>query len=243
MTVNDHHATQPTGQPLPHWQPCPLPERIPLDGHYCRLEPLETAYHGADLCQALLPPASPPSFWTYLTVGPFEHSQPLLTFLQQASESRDPLHFCVVDKRRGKALGSLALMRIQPTHGSVEIGQVMFSAPMQRSVLATEAQFLLMEYIFTLGYRRCEWKCDSLNAPSRRAALRLGFSFEGIFRQAMVYKSRSRDTAWFSMLDHEWPRRKQAFQQWLSPNNFDTQSQQRQPLSAMFSQQPDAPGI
>lgn len=240
MTIIDNHTGQPIGQPLPHWHPCPFPERTLLDGQYCRLEPLDTLHHGADLCQALLPPASPVSFWTYLTVGPFEHNQPLLTFLQQASDSRDPLHFCVVDKQSGKALGSLALMRIQPAQGTIEIGQVMYSVPMQRSVLATEAHYLLMENIFSLGYRRCEWKCDSLNAPSRRAALRLGFSFEGIFRQAMVYKGRSRDTAWFSMIDHEWPHRKKAFQQWLSAANFDAQGQQRQPLSSMIVEDPDA---
>lgn len=240
MTVNTNKTGQPVGPAVPHWQHCPPPEPILLNGRYCRLEPLNAIHHGADLCQVLLPPASPESFWTYLTVGPFEQAGSLLAFLQQASVSQDSQHFCVIDKQSGKALGCLALMRINPAHGTIEIGQVMFSVSMQRTVLASEAQFLLMEYVFHLGYRRCEWKCDSLNAPSCKAALRLGFCFEGIFRQAMIYKGRSRDTAWFSMLDHQWPQRKAAIQHWLAPANFDPQGQQRQSLSLLMAQNIDS---
>lgn len=138
----------------------------------------------------------------------------------------------MVDRTTGKAVGTLALMRIDPTHGVIEVGNVMLSPLLQQTPASTEAQFLLMAYVFdTLGYRRYEWKCDSLNAPSRRTAARLGFQFEGIFRQAVVYKGRNRDTAWFSVIDTEWPLLRQAFEAWLSDDNQDAQGRQRRSLT------------
>jgi RimJ/RimL family protein N-acetyltransferase len=138
----------------------------------------------------------------------------------------------VVDQATGNAVGTLSLMRIDPAHGAIEVGNVTFSPLMKRTPVSTEAQYLLMKFVFdALGYRRYEWKCDALNAPSRQAALRLGFSFEGIFRQAVIYKGRSRDTAWFSIIDSEWPARRAAFERWLAADNFDASGQQRSKLA------------
>ena len=155
-------------------------------------------------------------------------------YAQGAAQSTDPRHFAVVDRTTGKAVGTLALMRIDPTHGVIEVGNVMFSPLLQQTPASTEAQFLLMAYVFdTLGYRRYEWKCDSLNAPSQRTAARLGFQFEGIFRQAVVYKGRNRDTAWFSIIDTEWPLLREAFEAWLSDDNQDAEGRQRRSLTQM----------
>ena len=152
---------------------------------------------------------------------------------EAAARSSDPLHFAVIDLASGKAVGTLALMRIDPANGVIEVGHVIFSPALQQSALSTEAQFLLMAYAFdTLGYRRYEWKCDDLNLPSRRAAERLGFVYEGTFRQAVLYKGRSRDTAWYAIIDSQWPALKAAFGAWLAPSNFDEQGRQHQPLSA-----------
>lgn len=233
MATHYNHFGQPIGESLPDWQPCPPPAPVTLKGRFCRLEPLDASRHGDDLCQAFLGEGQTEAFWTYLTTGPFSHPAPLLELLEKASTSRDPLHFVVIDRSNNQAVGTLALMRINPAQGCIETGQVMFSARMQRSAMASEAQFLLMQYIFDLGYRRYEWKCDSLNAPSRRAATRLGFSFEGIFRQALIYKGRSRDTAWFAMTDKDWPALQTAFTEWLAPENFNTQGEQKQRLSEL----------
>jgi RimJ/RimL family protein N-acetyltransferase len=229
--TNAYH--QAIGAPLPEWTTRPLPERKTIEGRYCRLEPLTPAQHAEGLWQAV---SSAPDGrdWTYLTVGPFAQADAFLSHLTQAAASEDPLHYVVIDKRSGLAVGSLALMRIDPKNGVMEVGHVTFTSLLQRTPLSTEAQFLLMQYAFEqLGYRRYEWKCDSLNAPSRAAAERLGFRFEGIFRQAIVYKGRSRDTAWFSILDHEWSDLRTAFERWLAPENFDAQGQQLTRLQAL----------
>jgi RimJ/RimL family protein N-acetyltransferase len=150
------------------------------------------------------------------------------------TQEDDPMHFAVVDLNTGKAVGTLALMRQDPTNGVVEVGYVAFSPRLKQTPLASEAQFLLLSYVFEgLRYRRYEWKCDSLNAPSRKAARRLGFTFEGIFRQAVVYKGRSRDTAWYSIIDSERPEIGKALRAWLHPGNFDADGWQRRPLSDM----------
>jgi len=224
---------QAIGAPLPGWTTRPLPERKIIEGQYCRLEPLTPAQHADGLWQAV---SSAPDerAWTYLSVGPFAHADEYRNYLTQAAASQDPLHYAVIDKRTGLAVGSLALMRIDPKNGVIEVGHVTFTTLLQRTPLSTEAQFLLMEYVFEqLGYRRYEWKCDSLNAPSRAAAERLGFQFEGIFRQAIVYKGRSRDTAWFSIMDHEWPDVRTAFERWLAAENFDAQGKQLTRLQAL----------
>lgn len=167
-------------------------------------------------------------------MGPFETAQGYREYCERAAASEDPLHFAVIARASGRAVGTLALMRIDPPNGVAEVGHVTFSPLLKRTPVSTEAQFLLMRRVFDeLGYRRYEWKCDSLNAPSRQAALRLGFQFEGIFRQAVVYKGRSRDTAWFSIIDGEWPARRAAFEQWLAPENFDAQGRQRARLQAL----------
>jgi len=167
-----------------------------------------------------------------MPVGPFDNAEDYRRYAEEAARSADPRHFAIIDRKTGKPVGTLALMRIDPKQGVIEVGHVMFSPLLQQTPMSTEAQFLLMAYVFDgLGYRRYEWKCDSLNAPSRRTAERLGFKFEGIFRQAIVYKGRNRDTAWYSIIDREWPQLKWAFQTWLSAQNFDEQGEQRKSLT------------
>ena len=230
MSTFTNEYGQPIGAPVPGWSRRPVPGAVTLEGTYCRLEPLDVARHGHDLYAAYR--AAPDGRdWTYLSVGPFAEAQDYLRHLEAAARSEDPRHLAVIERKTGKAVGTLALMRMDPTNGVIEVGFVTFSPLLKRTPISTEAQYLLMAHVFDeLGYRRYEWKCDSLNAPSRAAAERLGFKFEGIFRQATVYKGRNRDTAWFSILDTEWPAQKQAFQAWLAAENFDEQGQQRKSL-------------
>ncbi|WP_244202406.1 GNAT family N-acetyltransferase [Buttiauxella warmboldiae] len=216
MTINEHQ--QPVGQALPDWQPCPRPQRIVLEGRFCRLEPLSHIH--IDPLWAAWNTAEGDRGWTYLPVGPFACAQQFAEFIENAAQSGDPLYYAVVDSASGNALGTLSLMRIDPANGVVEVGYVMYTPLLQRTVQATEAHYLLMKYAFELGYRRYEWKCDSVNGPSRHAAVRLGFRYEGLFRQAVVYKQRTRDTAWFSILDSEWPLIQQSFVRWLSAENM-----------------------
>lgn len=229
--LNAH--SQPVGHDLPNWTPRQRPPRTPMQGRYCRLEPLSAARHAADLFDAFSQ-APDASDWTYMSVGPFADAQAYLRFAEAAQASEDPLHHAVIDLATGRAIGSLALMRVDTASGVVEVGFVCYSRRLKRTRAATEAQFLLMQRAFDeLGYRRYEWKCDSLNAPSRQAALRLGFQFEGVFRQAIVYKGRSRDTAWFSIIDGDWPAVRQALAQWLAPDNLPAPGRQRQSLAAL----------
>lgn len=227
---------QPIGEPLPGWTARQPPPRTPIEGRYCRLEPLDAERHAAEL-YAAYSQAPDARDWTYLSVGPFEDAARYRDFAERAAASKDPLHHTVIDLATGRAVGTLALMRIDPPAGVIEVGFVTYSPLLQRSRASTEAQYLLMRRAFDeLGYRRYEWKCDSLNAPSRRAAERLGFEYEGLFRQATVYKGRSRDTAWFSILDSEWPAVKAGFEAWLAPSNFDAQGNQRQSLASLRTQ-------
>ncbi|WP_280189181.1 GNAT family N-acetyltransferase [Delftia sp. PS-11] len=224
---------QPVGPALPDWTPRQRPPRTPAQGHYCRLEPLSAGRHGADL-YAAFSQAPDGGDWTYMPVGPFADARAFLQFAEAAEASEDPLHHAIIDLQTGRATGSVGLMRIDQANGVAEVGYVCYSPLLKRTRAATEAQFLLMQRVFDeLGYRRYEWKCDSLNAPSRAAAARLGFQFEGLFRQAVVYKGRSRDTAWYSIIDREWPALRAALQRWLEPGNFDAQGRQRQSLSAL----------
>ncbi|MFI8006914.1 GNAT family N-acetyltransferase [Streptomyces sp. NPDC086010] len=231
MPEHTNEFGQPIGEPMPGWGPRPLPSGATLTGRYCRLEALDPARHTRDLFAALSS-ARDDRDWTYMSVGPFASEVDFGAWTREAASSTDPRHYAVVDQRSGHAVGTLSLMRQDPANGVIEVGSVMFSPLLKRTTVATEAQFLLMAHAFDdLGYRRYEWKCDSRNAPSRRAAERLGFGYEGTFRQAVVYKGRSRDTAWFSIIGSEWPVLRQAFDVWLDPVNFDDDGLQRRSLT------------
>ena len=227
---------QPIGAPAPGWNGAQVPGREPLDGRYCRLEPVDVERHAAELYDAYS--SAPDSRdWTYFNVGPFDSLDAYREHLTRIAASTDPLHYAVIDRATGKAVGTLALMRIDPVNGVIEVGHVTYSPRMKRTRVGTETIFLLMRHVFDeLGYRRFEWKCDSLNAPSRAAALRYGFTFEGIFRQAIVYRQRNRDTAWFSIIDGEWPTLRASFTRWLEPGNFDAQGQHIERLADLIAQ-------
>jgi RimJ/RimL family protein N-acetyltransferase len=194
-----------------------------MRGRWCRVEPYEEARHGVEL-ETVYAEAADARDWTYLAAN----RVPI-----PPDGGSDPMHHTIIDLSTGRAVGTAALMRIDPTHGVIEVGWVTYSQQLQRTAMATEAMYLLMRRVFDeLGYRRFEWKCDSLNARSRAAAVRYGFQFEGIFRQAVVYKGRNRDTAWYSMIDSEWPAIRGAYERWLAPDNFDSNGRQRRPLVA-----------
>lgn len=203
-----------------------------MHGRYCRLEPLDIDRHSAALFAANAEDADGRS-WTYLAYGPFNSLDEYRTWMMGKCLGDDPLFFAIVAASDQQPVGVASYMRITPASGSIEVGHLHYSPRLQRSPAATEAMFLMMQRAFELGYRRYEWKCDSLNAASRAAAQRLGLSFEGIFRQATVYKGRTRDTAWFAAIDSEWPALRDAFQTWLSPDNFDAAGQQRRRLSEL----------
>lgn len=204
------------------------PQPIALEGTWVRLAPLNPFEHGDDLWGS---GASDDELWRYMGDGPFGDRAAFAANLEAKAASADPLFFAILDRASGRAQGHAALMRIEPVHRVVEVGNIVYTAPLQRTRGATEAMYLLARYVFDeLGYRRYEWKCDTRNEPSRRAALRLGFTFEGIFRQHMIIKGRNRDTAWYSMLDSEWPARKREFERWLDPANFDAEARQKSAL-------------
>ena len=221
---------QPIGRALPGFQPPPRPPRAPLAGRWCRVEPLSAAAHAADLWNAYAEDAEG-RVWTYLASGPFRSDAEFAAFVGSREPSSDPLFYAIVDADTGRAAGMASYLRIEPAHGSIEVGHLAFAPRLQRTRAATEAMYLMMWQAFGLGYRRYEWKCDALNAPSRRAAERLGFRHEGTFRQATVYKGRNRDTAWYSIIDAEWPAQAARFEAWLDPGNFDAAGRQRRPLS------------
>lgn len=221
---------QPIGFPVQDWSARSRPPRTPMHGRFCRLEPLEPARHADDLWDANSDDREGRN-WTYLAIGPFPSLESYRDWAERVAGSDDPLFFAIVDNATGRAVGVATFMRIDPTNGVIEVGNINFSPRLQRTPAATEAMYLMMRRVFDeLGYRRYEWKCDSLNAASRAAAERYGFRYEGLFRQAVVYKGRNRDTAWFSILDAEWPSIKAAFETWLDPANFDGDGRQRQKL-------------
>jgi RimJ/RimL family protein N-acetyltransferase len=223
---------QPIGFPLPDWTPRPKPPRRAMEGRFCSVEPIDPAHHAADLHAANSLDRGGRN-WTYLPYGPFVRLDDYRAWLDRASAGEDPLFHAVIGRQSGRAIGVASYMRIDPGAGVIEVGGINYSPALQRTPAATEAMYLMMRRIFDeLGYRRYEWKCDSLNEPSRAAAQRLGFTYEGMFRQATVYKGRNRDTCWFSILDSEWPALKRAFEEWLDPGNFDAAGRQRQSLSA-----------
>ncbi|SNS81506.1 GNAT family N-acetyltransferase [Antarctobacter heliothermus] len=220
---------QPIGLPVDLPLPRPRPPHQVLRGQYAVLDPLSV-----DHADGFFDVFTDPAGWTYLgEETPFEDRRHARNWTAGKAPSRDPLFYTVLVQER--PVGFLSLLRINPQAASIEVGFIHFSPALQGTRAATEVQYLLMRHVFEdLGYRRYEWKCDALNAPSRRAALRLGFSFEGIFRQALIYKGRNRDTAWYSIVDSEWPALRQGFEPWLAPENFDTQGRQRQSLSALI---------
>lgn len=232
MAAHLNHLNQPVGEPLPDWQPPALPPRTPMVGRYCTLAPLSAEQHAADLFAANQHDAEGRN-WTYLFYGPFPTLADYRAWVQSVEASADPLFFAIVDQASGRAVGVASYLRISPQVGTIEVGHLVFSPLLQGTRAATEAMYLMMERAFALGYRRYEWKCNALNLRSRQAALRLGFTFEGVFRQATVVKGRNRDTAWFSILDREWPALKPAFAQWLAPENFDASGRQRVALSTL----------
>jgi RimJ/RimL family protein N-acetyltransferase len=216
----------PVGPPLDGGRAA-RPARIVLHGRDIDLEPLDASRHGDSLFDATGRPDHD-SLWTYMFDGPFANRQAFDVSLARLVKADDLRYYAIVDRATRHALGRAALMRAEPAHRVIEVGGIVYSPRLQRTRAATEAMYLLAQYVFdTLGYRRYEWKCNALNQPSRSAALRLGFTFEGIFRQHMIVKGRSRDTAWYSMIDSEWPARKERLERWLRPENFDQQGRQR----------------
>lgn len=219
--------SSPLGPLLPDWNGATPPARAPIFGRYCQLQPLNSL-HSAQLWPLI---ADFPALWDYLYDGPFATQSEFEAWLE-LQIARDDAQFFAICDAQNRALGLCSFLRIDPKNGSMEIGNLLFSPRLQRSREATEAMFLAMKTAFENGFRRYEWKCNALNAPSKNAALRLGFSFEGTFRSAAVVKGRSRDTSWFSLIDSEWPALEKAFEAWLSSENFDENGEQLQPLRA-----------
>jgi RimJ/RimL family protein N-acetyltransferase len=209
------------------WQSAQLPAHTTLEGRYVRLEKLDSARHAQDLWITLQGPGADPALWDYLPYGPFSDRQGIDSWLEGHARSTDPWFYSVIDSNSGEAQGIISFLSIVPAHGRIEIGHVTFGAAMQRTPKSTEAVYLLAREAFTLGNRRLEWKCNADNARSRRAAQRLGFSHEGVFRQHMVVKGKSRDTAWYSIIDREWPDIAAGFERWLAQENQQAAGQVR----------------
>ncbi|MCC1491964.1 GNAT family N-acetyltransferase [Cognatishimia sp. F0-27] len=219
-----------TGAPVTGAFPRPYPPHVPLSGRSVRLDPLRL--DDADALFEAFAEDPSGSGWTYMPLEPWDTPEVARRFCATQQASADPQFYCIRD-RDDRASGFCSYLRINPAVGTIEVGWIHFAPRMRRSVAATEAIYLLMRNAFeTLGYRRFEWKCDALNAASRAAAERFGFTYEGTHRQASITKGRNRDTAWFSILDHEWPAQKSRFERWLSPGNFDSAGRQRTRLSA-----------
>lgn len=232
MTQRLNEYGQPVGLPVDGWTPPPAPPRTVLEGRYCRLEPLDAGRHAAQLHEAnSLEPDG--RGWTYMSNGPYATAADYRAWVEAQAGREDPRFYTIIGLDSGKAGGVASYMRIDPANGCIEVGGIKLTPLVSRRPAMTEAMYLMMKNAFGLGYRRYEWKCDALNAPSRAAARRFGFSFEGIFHQAVVYKGRNRDTAWFSITDREWPAIRAAHEQWLAAENFDAQGRQKLSLSAL----------
>jgi RimJ/RimL family protein N-acetyltransferase len=213
--------------------PAKRPERTTIKGRFVTVAPVDPAGHAEALWEGIRG-AENDALWAYLFAGPFTDGAGFDAYLITRAASDDPLSFAILDNASNRAVGMAALMRIEPEHRVIEVGSILYTPALQRTRGASEAMYLLARHVFEeLGYRRYEWKCNALNEASRRAALRLGFTFEGVFRQHMIVKGRNRDTAWFSMLDCEWPVRKAGFERWLDPSNFDANGQQKSALSVV----------
>ena len=228
--MEQNELGQPIGFAVRGWKPVYLPSNEPMQGDYCRLEPLDPIVHAEDLFAANKHDLEG-KLWTYLRYGPFGSFDEYFQWLKIMSNKADPQFYAIIDLGGNKAVGLASYLRISPEYGSIEVGHLCYSPLLQGTVAATEAMFLMMQRIFDMGYRRYEWKCNSLNIASCNAARRLGFSPEGVFRQDAVVKGRNRDTAWFSIIDTEWGILKEAFTKWLSPLNFDEKGNQVKRLS------------
>lgn len=217
------------GDPVPNWTPPPRPEPARLAGRYVRLEPLAAGAAAALHAEN----RADDSIWDYLPYGPFADEAAYAAWVAEVAGRADPMFFAVTDLACGTPAGVMSLMRITPEAGSIEVGHICFAPSLQRTRAASETIFLLADLVFGAGYRRFEWKCDALNRPSRRAAERFGFSYEGVFRQAAIVKGRNRDTAWFAMTDGDWACLRPAWEAWLDPSNFDGEGRQRRALGTL----------
>jgi RimJ/RimL family protein N-acetyltransferase len=219
---------RPVGEVVAGWTVPRRPDAAVLTGRYAVLERLNAERHAAELHAANL---ADDSIWDYLPYGPFADLASYQVWLTQMAAGSDPVFYAIRDLATGRAAGVATYLRITPEAGSIEVGHINYAKELQQTRAATETMFLMMDWAFAAGYRRYEWKCDALNGPSRRAAIRLGFSYEGIFRQATIVKGRNRDTAWFAVIDKDWPALRAAYQTWLDPANFDVDGRQKQSLS------------
>jgi RimJ/RimL family protein N-acetyltransferase len=232
LTETDPASGLPIG-PRVDATPARRPERVTLTGPRVIIAPIDPEAHTEALYASTRGPEGD-RLWLYLYDGPYADREALRASLAHKAASSDPLYFAILDAATGQAVGHAAYLRIEPAHRCIEVGGILYTAALQRTPAATEAMYLMARHVFEdLGYRRYEWKCNALNAASQRAARRLGFTFEGIFRQHTIAKGRNRDTAWFSMLDREWPARKAAFERWLAADNFDEQGRQRTSLAEL----------
>ncbi|MDA8745217.1 GNAT family N-acetyltransferase [Rubripirellula amarantea] len=232
MEIETNYMGQPIDAIVAGWTEPPWPSRDPMQGRFCRLEALVPPLHADELFDSYQLDQHGLN-WTYLPYGPFDSRDAFREWLEQNGTANDPLFFVIRNLSTGDVVGLASYLRITPASGSIEVGHVNFSPKLQRTPAATEAMYLMMERAFTIGYRRYEWKCHAMNAPSRAAAKRLGFTYEGVFRQHTIMKGRNRDSAWYAAIDGEWPDIQRAFLTWLSPENFDDEGQQRIRLSTL----------
>lgn len=237
MSQRMNEFSQPIGEAVHDWSGVEAPSRQPMEGQFCRLEAMDATRHAKELFQAYTS-GDHSGLWTYMGGGPFGTSSELKKWMEPMCESTDPLFHAIIDKSTDKAVGMAAYLRIVPLHGVIEVGHIAFSPLLQKTPIATECMYLMMKRVFNeLGYRRYEWKCDALNAASRRAAIRFGFTYDGLFEQALIYKGRNRDTAWYSILDRDWPPVQRAFETWLDPSNFDNDGRQKHKLFNLIKEQ------
>ena len=223
---------EPIGPPVDA-TPAKRPGPVTLDGRFCKIEKLDVARHGQSLWRAM---KADDRLWTYMGYGPFRDETSFLDWIEERTVLLDPTSYAVIDKASDRARGIVTLMEIRPAMRVIEIGNIVYAPALQRTSAATEAQYLMARHVFEdLGYRRYEWKCNALNEPSKRAAVRLGFTAEGTFRNHMIVKGRNRDTAWFAMTDGDWPAVKAMFERWLAPGNFDAAGRQKVGLSELMS--------
>lgn len=240
MVHRANRLGQPIGEPLPGWVPARFPDGARLEGAYCDVVPVDGDAHAAELFEAYREDTEQ-RMWTYMSYGPFETVEALSNWMADTSKLENQVCHALIDRQSGRAVGVASYLRIQPEFGVIEVGGISYSPRLQRTRAATEAMFLMMRQAFdVLGYRRYEWKCDALNAASCKAAERLGFTYDGLFRQAVIYRGRNRDTAWYSILDGDWPSLKSAFEAWLAPGNFEPDGRQKNRLADLIAESRDA---